>query len=173
MPDTSSWIQFGYILKAHGVRGELRMIPQGEFPFPAKLETVRLLPKAGGPALYTVKSIREIHNAYLITLKEVSGRNEAGALKGARVQIPQSALPVLGKGEYYLFELVGSSIHDSAGENLGQIEELLDNAGQILLRISQDGEERFLPAVPETILSFDREKKELLVSVPEGLWDDL
>jgi 16S rRNA processing protein RimM len=149
------------------------MIPQGEFPFPAKLKTVRLLPKTGDPAVYTVKSVREIHNAYLLTLNEVSGRNEAQALKGARVQIPQSVLPLLVKGEYYLFELVGSTLHDSAGERLGQIEELLDNAGQILLRILHDGEERFLPAVPETILSFDREKKELLVKVPDGLWEDL
>ena len=149
------------------------MIPQGELPFPPKLKTVRIVPKKGVPAAYTVKSIREIHNAYLLTLKEVTGRNEAEALKGAIVQIPQSVLPELGEGEYYLFEVIGSTVHDSAGANLGQVEELLDNAGQILLRISQDGEERLLPAVPETILSFDQEKKELLVSVPDGLWEDL
>jgi len=172
MPETSPWIQFGYIFKAHGVRGELRMIPQSEFPFPKKLKTVRVVPKNGAPTVYTVKSVREIHNAYLLTLEEISGRNEAEALKGAAVQIPQDILPRLGAGEYYLFELVGTTVEDREGEILGQVEDLLDNAGQILLRISYNEKERFLPAVPETVLSFDREQKKLLVSVPEGLWEE-
>jgi len=172
MPDSSHWIQFGYILKAHGVRGELRLIPQGDIPFPSKLKNVRLVSKAGKAAEYSVGSVREVHDAYLLTLKEVSGRDAAAALKGWTVQIPHDALPSLGAGEYYLFELIGAAVHSSNGEALGEVANLFDNAGQTLLEINTDPSKRLLPAVPETVVSFDRDKKLLVVTVPEGLWED-
>ena len=172
MQDSSNWIQFGYILRAHGVRGELRLIPLGDIPFPAELNAVRVVSRSGETSVCEIVAIREIHDAYLLTLREVKGRNEAAALKGASVLIPQSALPALGEGEYYLFELVGASVQNASGEVLGEVAELFDNAGQTLLKITHDSSERLLPAVDETITSFDRIGKVLVVSVPDGLWED-
>ena len=172
MPDTDVWIQYGFILKAHGVRGELRLIPQSEFAFPESLEKVRVVLRSGEAKLYTVGFVREIHQAYLLALEEVGDRSKAEALKGAVVQIPREALPALGQGEYYFFEFIGASVFNESDEFLGTVDELLDNGGQILLRISKDDSEHFLPAVPQLVRLFDRLKNRLTVRVPEGLWED-
>lgn len=172
MPDASSpWIQFGYVLKAHGVRGEIRVVSQSDFPFPNQVKILRLIPKNGIATNYTVKSIRAVHQAYLMTFKGISGRNEAEALKGATVHIPQSSLPKLEAGEYYLFELIGMVVQSPDGEEYGEVVAIMDNAGQPLLRIMHGDKERLLPGVREIIVSFDRETKRLVVQVPEGLWE--
>ena len=64
-------------------------------------------------------------------------------------------------------------MHTPSGAPLGVVEKLFDNAGQVLLGISHQGQERLLPAVPETIVSFERPTKQLVVIVPEGLWEEI
>lgn len=153
------------------------MVPQSDLSFPPKVKKVRLTNRQGRTGEYTVSSIREIHHAYLICFEEVRGRNEAEALKGARLDIPQDALPALEGEEFYFFEFLGASVYSEAGELLGVVEDLLDNAGQILLRISsshaaESSREHLLPAVKEFVLCFDRNEKKLTVRVPDGLWEE-
>jgi 16S rRNA processing protein RimM len=55
------------------------------------------------------------------------------------------------------------------GENLGPIEEVIEQPHQVLLRISLDGKEALIPLHDETLESIDRKKQEVHVTLPDGL----
>jgi 16S rRNA processing protein RimM len=57
------------------------------------------------------------------------------------------------------------------GENLGPVEEVIEQPHQILLRISLDGKEALIPLHNETLDKIDRVKKQVHVTLPDGLLD--
>jgi 16S rRNA processing protein RimM len=57
------------------------------------------------------------------------------------------------------------------GENLGPVEEVIEQPHQVLLRISLDGKEALIPLHDETLDKIDRVKKQVHVTLPDGLLD--
>lgn len=57
------------------------------------------------------------------------------------------------------------------GENLGPVEEVIEQPHQVLLRISLDGKEALIPLHAETLQSIDRTRKQVHVTLPDGLLD--
>jgi 16S rRNA processing protein RimM len=57
------------------------------------------------------------------------------------------------------------------GENLGPVEEVIEQPHQVLLRISLDGKEALIPLHDETLDKIDRTKKQVHVTLPDGLLD--
>ena len=54
-------------------------------------------------------------------------------------------------------------------ENLGPIEEVIEQPHQVLLRISLEGKEALIPLHAETLTKVDHKKKEVHVTLPDGL----
>lgn len=52
---------------------------------------------------------------------------------------------------------------------LGQVEEVIEQPHQLLCRITWKGNEAFIPLHEETIIKIDRKKKQVIVTLPEGL----
>ena len=58
---------------------------------------------------------------------------------------------------------------DEAEGELGLISEVVENPGQVLLSISKDGREIMIPFVEDFIVSLNKRKKEIVLSLPDGL----
>jgi 16S rRNA processing protein RimM len=170
---TSRFVAFGRIARAHGLRGEVRLVPlHPETELPEGIERVRLQPAAGEPLFFTVRSVRPTTGALLVCFAEVQDRDAAEALRGATLEIEVASLPPLEPGELYLYELIGAEAVDGAARPLGVVESLLDNHGQdVLVLRGPQGEERLLPLEGGSLVHFDREARRVELSVPEGLWE--
>ncbi len=57
------------------------------------------------------------------------------------------------------------------GKPLGRITEVIEQPHQVLCTVIIIGKEAFIPLHEETLLKIDRKKKEVHVSLPEGLLD--
>ena len=57
----------------------------------------------------------------------------------------------------------------SDGENLGPVEEVIEQPHQVLLRITLNGKEALIPLHDETLAKIDRKKQEVHVVLPDGL----
>ena len=82
-------ITIGRIVAPHGVRGDLRILPDTDRPsIYKKLESIRL-----GGRTYGLLSARPHKNVYIVHLEGVDDRNTAETLVNQIVQVPLSALP--------------------------------------------------------------------------------
>lgn len=167
------WVPIGFARRAHGVRGELRV----ELDGPDALEVLapgtelRFSFRDGRERILEVGSkIRPIHGAVLLTLEEVTEREEVNLLKGARLYVRAELVPA--SEEPYFYELVGARIVDGDGRCYGTLRTVGDNGAQELLVIDgEDGRELLLPWTDDTVEAFDRDRGELLIHPIPGLWD--
>ena len=170
----SPWLDAGRILRAHGVRGELR-VAFATAPDAALLRRVPLqLQLRHGPAQpVRIVQIRSIFgDEALVRLEGCDDRDAAMQLHGARLQLRASDMPPAEAGSYYLYELRGATACDSVGTPLGTVREIYDNGGQDLLVIDTPAGERLLPRVPQFVRRFHRAEHTLEICVPPALWED-
>lgn len=167
----NEWVEVGYLLRPHGVRGELRVILHApEEGFPKSIESILLIHPKHGEKAAKVQSARKSKDAILMTVDTIRDRDEAQRWKGAALFVDPAHLPEPEQG-YHLYELIGTAVVDTAGVSLGEIAGFLDNSAHFLLQIKKDGQEKLLPYVEQFVAGYDRDTDTLTVHVPEGLWD--
>lgn len=105
------------IIGAHGVTGEVRLKLFGDGP--DSLRAYKSFDAAG--RTLTLKSIRPGPNGAVARFAEITDRNDAEAMRATALTVPRSALPPLGEGEYYHFDIIGLPCISSDGEALGVI----------------------------------------------------
>lgn len=158
-----SRLVIGYVARAHGLRGELRVHTHDpESTTLLEVERVWI-----GGAERVVEDARPTNAAVLLTVEGIGDRDAAEALKGQPVEVSRDDVP-LGEGEYLLADLPGCEVVDAAGAVLGTIVEVMA-AAQPILVIHGDGLERLLPAVPDFVRSVDLAARRVVVEPPEEL----
>jgi 16S rRNA processing protein RimM len=78
---------------------------------------------------------------------EVADRNAAEALRGTVLTVPRSALPELGEGEYYHFDLIGLACETGPGEPVGAVVAVENFGAGDILEVEQPDGRRFMVPV--------------------------
>lgn len=117
----------------------------------------------------TVKDWREQGSGLVASFVEITDRNVAETMNGTTVWVHKDSLPKLDDDEYYWSDLVGLSVINEAGENLGVIKEMFETGAHEIISVkatkdSIDGEDRLIPWHKETVLSVDLANKTMLVA---------
>jgi 16S rRNA processing protein RimM len=67
--------------------------------------------------------------------------------------------------------LLGYEVITDEDENLGPIEEVIEQPHQVLLRVTLEGNEALIPLHAETLDKIDRVAQKVYVTLPDGLLD--
>lgn len=161
MPDS---IQLGFVLRAHGVRGALRIRTESSI-----LASFRRL--FIGARVFKVRSVRSDKDDLLVELDGISDRDSAEALKGQAVAVLRSELPKPAEDELYVADLVGCRVEDLSGRALGEVAEVFFSGGHETLVVRREKQEFLLPFVEGIIVSVELEARRLVCDPPEGLME--
>jgi 16S rRNA processing protein RimM len=82
---------------------------------------------------------------------DVADRNQAEALKGARIFVPRSSFPTAGTDEYYWIDLLGLDVFNREGVTLGQVKDLMSTGPQTVLVLAQASDEPGKPDIERMI----------------------
>ena len=159
------FISVGHIVNAHGIKGEVKLNPEGFTPeFVAEFDTLYI----NGQAV-RVKSRRVHKSTLLLTLPEVEDMDAALALKGREVSIRRedAALP---EGEYFDDELLGLEVYDcDTGALLGTLTAVDEYPASKVYTVKGE-REILIPAVKDAFIrSVDLDGGRMEVKVWEGL----
>ncbi|MCC6803788.1 MAG: 16S rRNA processing protein RimM [Anaerolineae bacterium] len=167
------YLLLGEILRPHGVRGELRVRLLTDYPERiAKLKTLYLAasPEAQKVTPYQVRGMRMNKGFGLLTLDQISDRDQADRLRGLFVLVDIANAVPLESGEFYLYQLIGLKVVTSMGETLGTLTEVLETgANDVYIVDSPQHGEILIPVIPQTIVKTDIENGVLIVNLPDGL----
>jgi 16S rRNA processing protein RimM len=167
------FLLLGEILRPHGVRGELRMRILTDYPERiTQLEKVYLAekPDSSDPDTYRVEHMRRHQSYGLLKLEGIDDRDEADRLRQLLVMVPLEDAVPLEDGEFYLYQLIGLSVRNTAGETLGRISDVLETGANDVYVVESTVHGEFLiPVTSETVLKTDIEEGFILVNLPEGL----
>lgn len=167
----------GRVLGAHGVRGEIRVLPLTDFPERfMDMDRIDIFRPAG--KLIATLEIQEIRahegkGVFLISANEIADRDAAQALEGGLIMIHESQRAPLPDGSYWIDDIIGLSVVlGETGEILGVVEDLLRTGEHDVYSVrTPDGGLKMLPAVKDVIMRMAPEEGVIEVRLPEGLWD--
>jgi 16S rRNA processing protein RimM len=165
-----SRLEVGVIVRAHGIRGELRVRPHWSDSRSLDGAKALWLALPGKPdGVYTVESCRRADKDVLVRLKGIADRDQAEALRGARISLERSELEPLADGEYFLSDLVGARVIGPDGI-VGEVKAVRAHPSVDTLIISTpDGRELEQPLVPAWVESVSVEQGVIELSSTDGL----
>lgn len=167
--DNAFLVAVGKVVKPHGVRGALKVLPYGETL--AELDAgERLFSIEGGSQRrLTLVNLRLQNRVLIAQFDEIDTRELAEALAGKDLFIDKGRLPKLPSGEYYHFQLIGLSVQTIQGEVLGTLSAVLETGGNDVYVVENEGKELLIPAIEEVISEVDLPNGKVVVDLPEGL----
>jgi 16S rRNA processing protein RimM len=167
-------IEVGRIADAWGIKGWFKVLPHSASPealFSSKrwylLPTERGAKTFAGTMLLRVREAKEHSGTVVAQAQDVDDRTAAEALKGARIFVPRSSFPTAATDEFYWVDLIGLSVVNREGVELGRVKELLSTGPQTVLVIEyvEAGKpaERMIPFVAVYVDSVDLAAKRIAV----------
>lgn len=166
-------LNVGKIVNTHGIRGELRVWPQTDFPeirFRAGSKLLMVPPGGGEPVAVEVHAARLQKNVYILKLKGYNNINEVERYKGWSLKVPENDRVPLSEGEYYVRDIVGCKVVTDEGQTLGVIVDVLSpGANDVWVVEMTNGKQLLLPVIDDVILHVDVASKYVQVHLMEGL----
>jgi 16S rRNA processing protein RimM len=161
-------IAVGYVARAHGIRGELRVHLHA--PGSTALSGASSVFIDG--VAFELEQARRADDAWLVTLAGVRDRNRAETLAGKALEVERTDLD-LGADEFLVADLVGCACEDPQGAPLGVVH-AVQHGPQDLLVIRDPARkmECLVPLVSELVPAVDIEARRVVLDLPEGLPED-
>ncbi len=167
------WISIGELVAPQGLRGDIRIKPQSDFPERFTKPGQRWIQKTNElPTEIKLKKGTLIpgKSIYVISIEGVSNRRSAEEIIGWKLVIPVNSRPNLSKDEYHYFDLIGLEVRRGPQKTvIGFVTDLI-NGGNDLLEIELvEGKKVLVPFVKEIIPELEIKEKWLLITPPPGL----
>ena len=165
-------LEVGKIINTHGLRGEVKVVTWTDVP--EDFENIKKVSvKKGSEVLnLTVARIKYQKNNLIVKFKEVDTIEEAESFKNCILTAEKDELPPLPEGVYYVADLIGCTVYDSDGTEIGVVKDVFTaGAGNVYDVKSPDGKQVLVPANDGTVVSTDIVSKKIIMNIPEGLDD--
>jgi 16S rRNA processing protein RimM len=157
----------GKVTRAHGLRGEVTVLPLTDNP--DRFTPGNVVYLEDGRAL-SIRDTRDNGARLLVTFEGVGDRTAAEALGGAILVVPESDLPDLPDGTYWPHQLEGCEVVTTSGRSLGSITDVVANpANDIWVTTGPEGEEILVPAIRQVVAEVDVAARRVLVHEVPGI----
>lgn len=166
------YLVIGRIVRAHGVRGEMRTAILTQLPERFTwLERVYLSHDVddSAPRERLVESVRFHQKYVLLKVEDVDTRDDVESLRGHWVLVPEEEAISLEEGEVFFFELEGLAVHTEEGEHLGRLVEVLETGANEVFVVRGEQGEVLLPNTEEVVLEVDIDAGKMVVRLLPGL----
>ncbi|MHB8621231.1 MAG: ribosome maturation factor RimM [Chloroflexota bacterium] len=167
MPLPPEWLVIGKVVAAFGTHGELRVLPQTDFPRRFAAGASVFLER--DERSFTIVQSRLQNGQYVLRLAGVDDRDQAEDLRGRYMRVPGQNLAPLEEGEYYLFQIMGLAVRTDEGRELGVVSDILQTGANDVYVVRSDSGEVLLPAIKDVIKQVDLDAGRLTVHVLPGL----
>ena len=156
-------VEIGGVARAHGIRGEVVIITHD--PDSETLGNVEHVYVNGSKR--KVLAARDTQRGWLVVLEGVPTRNDAEALRGAKIEVDRADLD-LDDEDVLLSDLVGCKVVLVDGTPWGEVAAIDAGPGQDRLVIHDNGIERLVPLVDAFVKQIDLDARLVTVDPPEG-----
>jgi len=164
-------ILMGKVAAAHGIKGQLRVVPySGLADNLLDCESLFLRDAKGLTSKFEVASATIHGKKLLISLKGYSGINQILHLIGSEILLDKEQLAAPEDDEYYWHDLIGMKVVTTDGTDLGVLDSIIETGSNDVYVAVLNGKEFLIPALSDTV-SIDVQAKLMKVTPFEGLFD--
>ncbi len=178
----TGYLHVGRIVAAQGIKGEVRVYPESDFPERFLEPGTRWVLPPGATQPQPMELVKgrflEGKGLYVMQFAEIRDRTQAEACRNAEILVPEGDRPALEEGEFHVGDLLGLPVYDQATQALiGTVKRVVP-AGNDLLeieRVSASGcptpKTLLVPFVMAIVPVVDLAQRRIELTPPEGLLD--
>src|SRR3954469_9120105 len=167
---SQEFITIARVVKTQGRHGEVAAELHTDFPekFAERKKLFAL--DADGKRRELRLESHWLHKAYVVLkFAGVESINDAEALVGCEIQLPQEQRAEIEAGAAYVSDLVGCAVFDQ-GRAIGSVKDVQFGAGEApLLVVSEGSKESLIPFAQEFIAGIDIHGKRVEMKLPAGM----
>ncbi len=157
----------GRITRAHGVHGEVAVLVISEVPERFR-DGATVWTESGRPL--TVSASRLHGDRLLVRFEGLGDREQADALRGTLLVVPESASPKLPEGSWWDHQIVGCAVETDAGRALGAVRDVIHTAANDVWSVVDAAEtETLIPVIADVIVEVDVAGRRIVTREVPGL----
>lgn len=169
------YLNVGKIVNTQGLKGEVRVISQTDFPELRykKGSVLTLFQDGKQPVELVIKSHRKHKNFDIVSFEEHPNINDVEKYRDGILKIEKEQVGSLKHNEFYYHEIIGLTVVDEEGNELGKVKEILSpgaNDVWVVQRVKK--KDVLLPYIESVVKKVDLANEQVIVEIPEGLIDD-
>lgn len=178
---TETYIEVGRIVSPQGLKGEVRIYPNSDFPERFLAPGKRWLLKPGEAEPQPVELLKGRYldgkGLYVVQFAGVDDRDQAEAIRDYRLMVLASDRPVLEEDEFHVSDLIGLFVFEQSTQILvGEVISVVP-AGNDLLEVKRasqgDSSEKqstvLIPFVKAIVPIVDLQNQRIEITPPPGL----
>lgn len=164
----------GKIANTHGIRGEVKVWPETDFPeerFEKGSELFISDPEDDSRSVaVTVAQSRPQKNVFIVKFDQFSNINEVEPYKGWNLRVSADKRIRLEKNEFYFQDIIGCRVVSEEGEEIGTITEILrPGANDVWVVKRPTGKSAYIPYIGDVVRVVDVPAKTVTIRLMEGL----
>lgn len=149
----------GWLGAAHGLDGQVRFLPETDFPERLRAgRPIVLIPRSGTPRLTTeIGQVRQSGGRmWVLAVPALRSRGDVQPFVGGSVCVRKEDLPPLPNGQYYHHQIVGLQVEDALGRLVGRVVAVeAAPANDVYVVTREDGHQVLVPAVRAAVAEID------------------
>ncbi|MEX5213236.1 MAG: ribosome maturation factor RimM [Nitrospiraceae bacterium] len=168
-------VVIGMIERPFGVKGAIRVRSLSDVPGRFRsLDRVVLTSREGKRLETKVAEVRGGGDRYILGIEGLTSPEAAGEFRGGYLHAERGESVFAGSPNAFLqCDLIGLSVVDHEGHEVGRLEEVIETAGGHLFVVRHGEREVMLPAVQQFVTHIDVAKRVATIQAIPGLLDDL
>ena len=160
----------GVVARTHGLRGELVVNPETDFPdVRFRAGSTLFLLRDGEPRAFRVRTARWHRGRPMIAFEGMATLDEAEQLRDAELRVPEDWLLPLPPDTYYEHELIGCKVRTVGGDAIGTVRRLEGPAGARRLIVGEGPQEIDVPLAVRICVSVEPAAATIVIDPPDGL----
>ncbi|MBE6051156.1 MAG: 16S rRNA processing protein RimM [Clostridium sp.] len=163
---SNEFFKVGQIVNTHGIKGEVKVISLTDNPENFK-RYGKVLVEDKWMEILGVKFQKD---RVILKLEGIEDINTAETFKNKYIKVPRDGEPELEEGTYYVVDLIGCTVFDTEGKNLGKIFDVIETKNNDVYWIKEP-KQLLIPVLPDIVLDINIEEKKIIIS-PVGVWSD-
>ncbi|API89519.1 ribosome maturation factor RimM [Marinilactibacillus sp. 15R] len=166
------YFDVGKVVNTHGLKGEVRVISITNTPEERYFPGAALIwfGKDNEQIKLTVRTHRIHKNFDLVAFDGYPTINDVEKFVGGLLKVSEDDLLELNDDEFYLHEIIGCTVIDEEGTELGKVKEVLSPGANDVWVVQREGKrDLLLPYIDPVILDVDIRNKVITAHIMEGL----
>jgi len=162
----------GTIARSHGIRGQVIVNPESDFPEERFRPGVELfVRRAEAVERLTLTSARFHRERPIVAIAGIETIEQADTLAGLELRIPSGQLAPLPEGTFYRHDLVGCRVETTTGAAVGIVREVEGTVGGSRLVVDGPRGDVLIPLASAICTAIDPGARRIVIDPPEGLLD--
>lgn len=159
-------LRVGKIVNTHGLKGEVKVIPLTDDPKRYnELEFVLI-----DGIKRNIEGCKYQKDRVIVKVEGINSIEEAEKYKNKYMEIPREYAVPLEEDTYYIADIIGCSVYDTEGKNLGEVYDVIQTKNNDVYWIRKP-KELLIPVLLDIVMDIDVENKKIVIK-PVGEWQD-